>query len=105
MKIRWSQHAYNSLTDVLEYSLDTFGYVQQMVMEEIIMSSIDKLASFPFMCPTIPEISSDRRVYRKLVITREISVIYWADDEFVNISFVWDIRRSLHQIYYIFKDE
>lgn len=105
MKIKWSQHAYESLTDVLDYSYENFGFLQQLTMEEIIMSSIDKLVDFPNMCPVIPEISNNVREYRKLVVTREISVIYWYDEEFVNVSFIWDIRRSLHHIYYIFKND
>lgn len=105
MKLKWSQHAYESLTDVLDYSYENFGYLQQLTMEEIIMSSIDKLVDFPNMCPVIPEISNNVREYRKLVVTREISVIYWYDEDFVNISFIWDIRRSLHHIYYIFKND
>lgn len=105
MKLKWSQHAYESLTDVLDYSYENFGYLQQLTMEEIIMSSIDKLVDFPNMCPIIPEISNNVREYRKLVVTREISVIYWYDEEFVNVSFIWDIRRSLHHIYYIFKND
>lgn len=105
MQIRWSQRALDSLTDVLDYSLETFGFVQQAVMEEIIMSSTEKLISFPTMCPVIPEISSNSQVYRKLVVTREISVIYWCDAEYVNISFVWDTRRSLHQVFYLFKND
>lgn len=105
MKLKWSQHAYESLTDVLDYSYENFGYLQQLTMEEIIMSSIDKLVDFPNMCPVIPEISNNVREYRKLVVTREISVIYWYDEEFVNVSFIWDVRRSLHHIYYIFKND
>lgn len=105
MEVRWSQRAFDSLTDVLDYTLETFGYVQQTVMEEIIMSSTDKLTSFPLMCPVIPEISNNLREYRKLVVTKEISLIYWCDDDYVNISFVWDTRRSLHQIFYIFKND
>ena len=105
MQARWSQRALDSLTDVLDYTLETFGYVQQEVMEEIIMSSTDKLISFPRMCPVIPEISNNIREYRKLVVTKEISLIYWCDDESVNISFVWDTRRSLHQVFYLFKND
>lgn len=33
---------------------------------------------------------------------KEISVIYWLEDENINVS--WDTRRSLHHIYNIFKD-
>ena len=102
MKIKWSQHAYNSLTDVLDYSLETFGFLQQVTMEDMIMNSIDKLVDFPQMCPVIPEISSDAMEYRKLVVSNEISVIYWLDDEYVHISFIWDTRRSLHNVFYIF---
>lgn len=105
MKIRWSQHAYDSFMDVLDYSNDMFGFLQQMVMEEVIMSSINKLSDFPKICPIVPEISNNVREYRKLVVTKEISILYWLDEEFINISFVWDTRRSLHQIYYIIKDE
>lgn len=105
MEIKWSQHAYESLTDVLDYSYENFGYVQQLVMEDMIMSCIDKLIHFPGMCPVIPEISNNVREYRKLVVTREISVIYWFDDECVYISFVWDTRRSLHHIYSIFRND
>lgn len=93
MKIRWSQHAYNSLTDVLDYSFETFGFLQQVAIEE-----------FPTMCPIIPEISNNMREYRKLVVSKEISVMYWLEDEYVNVSFIWDTRRSLHHIYNIFKD-
>ena len=74
-------------------------------MEEIIMASVDKLLDFPAMCPVIPEISNNVREYRKLVVSREISVIYWFDEEFVNITFIWDVRRSLHHIYYIFNND
>lgn len=105
MKIRWSKHAFESLNDVLEYSLESFGYIQQLAIEEIIVSTIEKLASFPYMCPIIPEISDSSKQYRKLVVTREISVIYWCDEEHVNISFIWDTRRSLHQIFYILGSE
>ena len=70
MKIRWSQHAYNSLTDVLDYSLETFGFLQQVAIEDIIMTSIDKLAEFPTMCPIIPEISNNVREYRNLLFQR-----------------------------------
>lgn len=104
MKIRWSQHAYNSLTDVLDYSLETFGFLQQVTIEEIILTSIEKLAEFPTMCPIIPEISNNVREYRKLVVSKEISVIYWIEDDYINVSFIWDTRRSLHHIYNIFKD-
>ncbi|MCQ2254325.1 MAG: type II toxin-antitoxin system RelE/ParE family toxin [Bacteroidaceae bacterium] len=105
MKIRWSLHAYDSLSDVLDYSGEAFGYLQKMVMEEIIITSITKLADFPKMCPVIPEISNDVREYRKMVVTKEISVVYWLDDENVNISFVWDTRRSLHNIFNIIKND
>lgn len=105
MKVRWSQHAFESLTDVLDYSLENFGHIQQLAMEDIIVSSTDKLVSFPFMCPVISEISNEQREYRKLVVTKEISLIYWCDEEYVNISFVWDTRRSLHHVFYIFKND
>ena len=104
MKIRWSQHAYNSLTDVLDYSFETFGFLQQVAIEEIILTSIEKLAEFPTMCPVIPEIRNNVREYRKLVVSKEISVIYWIEDDYINVSFIWDTRRSLHHIYNIFKD-
>lgn len=105
MQVRWSQRALYSLADVLDYSLETFGYVQQAVMEDIILSSADKLTSFPRMCPVIPEISNNLREYRKLVVTKETSLIYWCDEEYVNISFVWDTRRALHQVFYLFKND
>ena len=66
--------------------------------------SIEKLAEFPAVCPIIPEISNNVREYRKLVVSKEISVIYWLEDDYINVSFIWDTRRSLHHIYNIFKD-
>lgn len=71
---------------------------------EIILTSIEKLAEFPTMCPIIPKISNNVREYRKLVVSKEISVIYWIEDDYINVSFIWDTRRSLHHIYNIFKD-
>ena len=96
MKIRWSQHAYNSLTDVLDYSFETFGFLQQVAIEEIILTSIEKLAEFPTMCPVIPEISNNVREYRKLVVSKEISVIYWIEDDYINVSFI-----GIHAVHFI----
>jgi hypothetical protein len=56
------------------------------------------------MCPVIPEVSNNVREYRKLVVSKEISVIYWIEDDYISVSFIWDTRRSLHHIYNIFKD-
>lgn len=105
MQVKWSQRALYSFADVLDYTLENFGYVQQTAMEELIMCSTDKLTSFPRMCPVIPEISNNIREYRKLVVTKEISLVYWCDEEYVNISFVWDTRRSLHQVFTLFKND
>lgn len=102
MRIVWSQPAYDSLTDVLDYTLESFGLHQMIKMEDLIMDAIECLCSYPTLCPIIHEISNNKKEYRRLVVTQEISVIYYVGSEAVNIMFVWDVRRSLHNIYYYF---
>lgn len=94
MRIEWSRHAYNSLADVLDYTLENFGVVQQNAIEDLVMHSIDLLVDFTKLSPVIPEISNNIGEYRKLVVTKEITVIYWLDFDVIHISFVWDVRRS-----------
>ena len=101
MRIIWSRHAYNSLSDVLDYSEESFGLERAEKMKEKILCSIDRLGVFPVCSPVIAEISSETAVYRKLVVTREISVIYRVQNDDVLIDFIWDIRRSLHHLYYL----
>ena len=103
MKILWAQRAYDSLADILDYSEGSFGHKQAERIEERILTAIERLRVFPASCAVIPEISNDLTKYRKLVISHEISVIYRAEEDAIRIDFIWDIRRSLHQIYYIIK--
>lgn len=105
MKILWSQSAYDSLTDILDYSAESFGLKQAIKTEERIITAIERLEVFPTSCPVIPEISNEITEYRKLVVSHEITVIYRVEEDAVCIDFIWDIRRSLHQVYYIIKPE
>lgn len=102
MEIVWSEPAYDSLTDVLDYTIEAFGLRQMVIMEDTIIDSIEQLSLYPKSCPVIAEISNEEKEYRKLVVTKEVSVIYRVEDASVIIMFVWDVRRSLHNIYYFF---
>lgn len=101
MEILWTQNAYDSLSDILDYSAAYFGINQVDVIEAKIQEAVDRIALFPKSCPVIPEISNATKIYRKLVVSHEISIIYKEEDSVLWIEFVWDIRRSLHHIFYV----
>lgn len=104
MTITWLQPALDSLSDVVDYSIEYFGTRQATNIVDDIYAAVEKLNVFPLMCPVIPEISNEATIYRRLKINKLLSVIYRVQDDTIYIMFVWDNRRSLHNIFYFFNN-
>lgn len=96
------QPALDSLADVLDYTIEQFGSAIASRTENEIFSTVESIETFPFIGSVIPEISDDRYTYRRLQVSRQLSVIYRLKDDIIYIMFVWNSRRSLHNIYYFF---
>lgn len=102
MKIVWSQPALDSLSDVLDYSVEYFGTRVAAKTENAIFSAVEILGTYPLMGFIIQDISSESRIYRRKSISKYLSVIYRVEDDTIYIMFVWDSRRSLHNVFYFF---
>lgn len=104
MKVIWLQPALDSLSDVWDYSVGAFGIPTATETENGIFSAIDRLEVFPLMGSIVEEISNELREYRRIKIRKTLSVIYRIEYDTIYIVFVWDNRRSLHNIFYFFND-
>lgn len=104
MKVIWLQPALDSFSDVLDYSIEYFGTRIATRTEEEIFSAIDKLERLPYLGQVMPEISNDIVSYRRINVNKLLSVIYRVEGDIIYIMFIWDNRRSLHNIYYFFND-
>lgn len=104
MKVIWLEPALDSFSDVLDYSIEYFGTRIATRTEEELFSAIGTLESFPFIGSVIPEISNDSVSYRRLNVNKLLSLIYRVEGDIIYIMFIWDNRRSLHNIFYFFKD-
>lgn len=104
MTITWLQPALDSLSDVVDYSIEYFGTRQATNIVDNIYATVENLNVFPLMGAVIPEISNETTIYRRLNINKQLSVIYRVQDDTIYIMFVWDNRRSLHHIYYFFNN-
>lgn len=104
MTITWLQPALDSLSDVVDYSIEYFGTRQATNIVDNIYAAVEKLYMFPLIGPVIPEISNEATIYRRLKINKLLSVIYRVHDDTIYIIFVWDNRRSLHNIFYTFNN-
>ena len=104
MKVIWIQPALDSLSDMWDYSVEYFGTRVASRTENDIFSAVDRLECFPHLDSVIEEISNDIREYRRINISKSLSVIYRIENDTIYIVFVWDNRRSLHNIYYFFNN-
>lgn len=104
MTVTWLQPALDSFSDVVDYSIEYFGTRKASNTVDAIYAAVEKLELFPLIGSVIPEISNDKRKYRKISVSKQLSIVYRVEAETVFVMFVWDSRRSLHNIFYFFKD-
>ena len=104
MKVIWLQPALDSLSDMWDYYVEYFGTRVASRTKNAIFSAVDRLECFPHLDSVIEEISNDIREYRRINISKSLSVIYRIENDTIYIVFVWDSRRSLHNIYYFFNN-
>lgn len=87
LKIRWSEPAWLSLSEVLEYTLFQHGKRQAQKMRSQVMDAVRKISHSPYMAAVEPyseKVGVELRGY--LVIPR-IKVIYSVVDDVVYIEY------------------
>lgn len=88
LEIRWTEPAWLSLAEVLDYTQLMFGERQAKKMRKLVMDGVRRISRSPQMATVEPysvKVGVEMRGY--LVIPR-IKIIYSVDEEAVNIEYI-----------------
>lgn len=88
LEIRWSEVAWQSLSEVLEYTVLRHGVRQGRKMRRQVMDAIRQISLSPFMAAVEPYSDRVGAEMRGYVVIPRIKVIYSVVDNVVYIEYV-----------------
>lgn len=94
MVIDWSDKAKKRLREIFYYYEKEASEHKALEIVQKITSSVTPLLEFPEMAAIEPLLKSRRKIYRSLVISKTYKVVYFIENEMVNIATIWDCRQS-----------
>jgi len=94
MVIKWSLIAEERLKAIFDYFFDVASYKTAFKIVSEIINTVDLLSSMPLIAPIEPILENEKETFRSLVIKRHYKVIYFIEENNVNIVDVWDCRQD-----------
>ncbi|MCD8031113.1 MAG: type II toxin-antitoxin system RelE/ParE family toxin [Bacteroides sp.] len=92
-KIVWSRPAIRGLKNIHSYYLTKNEKYADRLYRQI-YKEVHLLADFPFLAPVESLLSGESETYRSLVVEKNFKVIYYIEDEVINIVEIWDCRQD-----------
>ena len=93
MNIIFSDLALNQLESIYNY-LQTKSNNAAVFIHNHILDEIERLRDFPQIAPIEPELIGYAHTYRSLVVKKSYKIVYYIEDNTVNISSLFDCRQS-----------
>jgi len=90
LEIRWSENARNSFRDVVEQIKDKWTDKEVSAF----VKKVDRTLAIISVSPHVYQSTPYEGVHRAVVITKQTSVLYKANGDFVDILFFWDNRQD-----------
>ena len=95
LPVLWTQVALQSLSEVLDYTFDTFGGQQLLKLSGQIDETVARISEFPLAGRIEEWLSAETGVeYHSLAVIREIKLIYSISDEAIYIEYVKNNRQD-----------
>lgn len=94
MVIKWLAPSRKSLKDIVAYYKKEHAENAALKIVTEIRTSVEKLKEFPELAAVEPLLKNRTKVYRSLVATKTYKVVYYIENETINISDIWDCRQS-----------
>lgn len=94
MKTKWKPIAMQGRRQIVDYILKKFGEiaVKNFILE--IRDTIRLLKSNPYMSPIDPLFDNRTRTYRSILINKRSKMVYYIEDDTIQIAGFWDCRRD-----------
>ena len=94
LRLEWTDDASESLDDIMEYLLETFGISSVIKLRDEIDSYVNTLLKNPYAGRREPFLEGRRYVYRSIVINSINKIVYRTECDVLYIIDIWDMRRS-----------
>lgn len=93
LQVRWTLAASQSLSEVLEYTIENFGERQLRKLTNRINSTISRVELFPYLGKSETVLSELLGLnYRSAVVIKEIKIYYSIMKDVVYIEYVKNVR-------------
>ena len=94
MEIIWAEEAFSAWKDIIDYIVQEFGIQAAEKFYEKTEVCQDSLSFSPLIGKVEPLLKNRSRSYRSLVINKHSKLIYYIENEAINIVDFWDTRRE-----------
>ena len=92
MKAIWESKAVNGRRQIANYILNQFGEKAKKDFMLEIQDKIRLLKNNPYMSPIEPLFDDRARTYRSVFINRRSKMVYYIEDDVIQIAGFWDCR-------------
>ncbi|MDR0843735.1 MAG: type II toxin-antitoxin system RelE/ParE family toxin [Tannerella sp.] len=93
MNLNFTKKAIEDLEEIYHF-LEQKNENAAVYLHNYILDEIERLKTFPQMAPIEPLLADCSETFRSLIIRKIHKVIYYIEDETVNIVSIWDCRQN-----------
>jgi plasmid stabilization system protein ParE len=94
MKAKWKPIAINGRRRIAAYILDRFGENSKADFMAEIRETVELLKNNPYMFAIDPLFADRARTYRSAIINRKSKMVYYVEDNVIQIAGFWDCRQD-----------
>ena len=94
MEIIWADEAFSAWKDTIDYIIQEFGVRAAEKFYKKTEECQDCLTTSPLIGKIEPLLKNRSRSYRSLVINKHSKLVYYIENETINIVDFWDTRRE-----------
>lgn len=94
MKTKWKPIAMKGRRQIAKYILNIFGEIAAKDFMLEIHDTIRLLKNNPYMSPIDPLFDDRAKTYRSILINRRSKMVYYIEDDTIQIAGFWDCRRD-----------
>lgn len=94
MKVKWNEPARKALRKTASFILTQFGRRSNVAFLRKVYQTERLLQKNPNLGPAEPYLADAPVLYRSIVVNRLNKIVYWINDDVIEIVDFWDTRRE-----------
>ena len=94
MKVKWNEPARKALRDTASYIQTQFGRRSNAAFLRKVYQTERLLQKNPNLRPAEPYLADAPVLYRSIVVNHLNKIVYWINDDVIEIVDFWDTRRE-----------